>query len=450
MNCVKRAAALLLSVLLGANLLLVSASADTPFIDNARWHEVSAQTVTQRYNEKGSFVVMFFRQSCFNSNLRKTMLDDWMTRYDLDVYGVDVDSDNIPSWVTSSLGTSSVTLPVICIVENGAADCFTAKDSMRSIQKRLQEYLGIYDETEIDFSTLNTETYTAYSTHASTAEARYCMSRSDIPAAIRSEAETATSGAVTQREKVKAIYDWVTTNIYYNYGMLDGTVARETSALETYTNKNSVCLGYANLTAAMCNAVGIPCRVVTGFAAGVGTENSTSEVWERYKAYLTDRDLDAFARSMASDENHAWNEAYVDGAWIILDTTWGSNNDYYPDSQGLITGTPTDAYFDPDLAWFSESHLFWTDYSADLTVTVQNGAVTVTGTLDPEAVASAEHCLVAAYDANGKMLACAAPSLSGTSFSQVLNNAGRAERVKVFLLGERYAPAAAPYFGKVE
>lgn len=62
---------------------------------------------------------------------------------------------------------------MICIVNGGAATSFTANDSMHSIQKMLQETLGIYDDSEIDFSRLNRETFNSYSSHAATAAAAH-------------------------------------------------------------------------------------------------------------------------------------------------------------------------------------------------------------------------------------------------------------------------------------
>lgn len=438
----------ILLVIFLSNLLTISAFAKAPFINNPHWQEVSAQAVTNMYNNRKSFVVMFFRYSCFNSNLRKTMLEDWMEKYDLDVYGVDCDQYSIPNWVRTNFTSQSVTLPVICIVKDGSASCFTAKDSMRSIQKQLQESLGIYDESEIDFSRLNAQIFNSYSSHAATAAAKYCTPAAEIPVEIRTEAKKIVQNASSDRGRLKAIYDWVTTNIYYNYGMLNGTVPRRTSALETYRNQNSVCSGYANLTAAMCNAVGIPCRVVTGFATGVDTESTVESVWRTYGNYLKDDNLDSFAAAIAPYENHAWNEAYIDGEWVILDTTWGSNNDYYPDQRGKIKGNPTDMYFDPALEWFSESHLFWTDYSCDLEVTISNNKIVVTGTLDADAVASASHFLLALYDDNGRLLGCTTVKLSGTTFSQSVTGFENASDVKVFLLTEQYAPSALPFLGK--
>lgn len=449
MKRLKRISSVVLIVVLLSQFFTISAFADELFIDSPHWQEVSTQTIKNMYNNQESFVVMFFRYTCFNSNLRKVMVKNWMETYGLDVYGVDCDQNGVPAWVFQNVSAKGIMLPVICFVKDGTAESFTADDSMRSIQKRLQEYLGINDSSgEVNFSRLNTDTYRAYSLHAVTA-ASYCMPAEEIPDEIRTEAENIVQGLSSDMDRLKAIYDWVTTNIFYNYGMMDGTYPKYVSAWYTYYYRNSVCSGFANLTSALCNAVGIPCRVVTGFATGVEVTSTVSDVWSIYSEYLSSGDLAAFSKEMAPYVNHAWNEAYIDGRWVILDTTWGCNNDYYPDQGGKIYGEPTDAYFDPALEWFSDSHLFWTDRSLDLTVTVNNSQIVVSGALDMEEAAAADHLLLALYDTNNRLLECSPVDLSGTAFSQSVANFENAAKVKVFLLTESYTPSAPPLLGKV-
>lgn len=443
----KKVLCLVLALLL-TGALFPPTLAEAAYIDNPHWKETTAAAVTQLYNSRQSFVVMFYSSSCFNSGLRKTMIDDWMTKYNFDVYGVDMEQYNAPNWVWSAIGAQSATTPFICIVEKGAASCYTAKDSMRSIQKRLQEFLGVYNEDEIDFTRIDTETYNSYSTHASTASSLYCLTKAEIPTVLWNKAQEIVQGISGDRAKVKAIYDWVTTNIYYNYGMLNGTVSRQVSALETYVNESSVCEGYANLTQAFCNAVGIPCRVVSGYATGVDTDSTVEDVWTLYQAYLDSGNLEAFSPAMRQYRNHAWNEAYVNGKWIILDPTWGSNNDYYPDARGRISGTPTDDYFDPAMESFCGTHLFYTDYSQDLTVSLRGQSLKVQGTLTAEERNAASQCILAAYDAKGRLLTAERLTVTGTSFSHTLENAGNAVRVKLILLNGRQAPVCAPYVGQ--
>ena len=72
----------------------------------------------------------------------------------------------------------------------------------------------------------------------------------------------------------------------------------EYSALETVSGKKAVCNGYANLTAALNRAIGIRCKIIVGTAKN-NILDKTSKV-----------------------SNHAWNETYINGKWIIQDTTW--------------------------------------------------------------------------------------------------------------------------------
>ncbi len=359
MNWLKRPLCLLFALILSLNILTVGVLADDTFIDNENWREISATEATTMYNNDKSFVVMYYRNGCFNSSLRKVMIDEWMTTYDTVIYGVDVDAYSIPYWVWDALGeATSVTLPVICIVENGVASAYSGADSMRTIQKRFSEYLGVYDDAVISFDVINETVYDAYAVSGNDVE-KYRPDPAYLEDELYNAAQSIVSGCTTDAQKLKAIYNWVTENIYYNYGMLDGSYTRKVSAYETYSSRNSVCEGYANLTAAFCHAVGIPCRVVVGFATGVGASETVPAVWARYKQYCSDKNLTSFTNDIIPYANHAWNEAFINGRWVILDTTWGSNNDYYPDSYGRITGVRNDDYYDPDLEWFSETHLFW-------------------------------------------------------------------------------------------
>ncbi len=78
-------------------------------------------------NNGNSFILMIYRSTCFNSNLRKVVVNDWMNDYNVDVYGVDVDTYGIPSWVSAKLKTNSIPLPVICIVDNKKVQAFPVR-----------------------------------------------------------------------------------------------------------------------------------------------------------------------------------------------------------------------------------------------------------------------------------------------------------------------------------
>lgn len=415
-----------------------------PFIDNPRWHEVDSDTITQKYNNGETFVAVYFRTNCLNSQMRRTIVSKWMDSYGIDIYGVDYAQYGLPKWMYAQISNGSAKLPVICIVEQGTPHVFTGNDSIRSVQKQLQESFDIYDDSQIDFHLLDGVTYSAYSTDASYAE-QFLIPLS--PDAASSEmvitAQEAVRGLTTDREKVKAIYDWVTTNIFYNYGIYEGdekwSYRDPSSAWETFYYKNGVCIGYANLTALMCNSVGIPCRTVTGFATGIETDEVVTDVWAAYDKYLENHDRAAFESTIKPYANHAWNEAYVDGEWLILDTTWGSNNDLYPNGF-QIKGIPTDAYFDPDFEWFSQSHLFWTVYSND--TSGASRSLTAICEIDLRDVGRARHYLMVTYDRSGRMLESTAAKIIGSTAYAALADT-QVDRVRLFLLDGGYAPVCA-------
>ncbi|MFW6145936.1 MAG: transglutaminase-like domain-containing protein [Planctomycetota bacterium] len=74
------------------------------------------------------------------------------------------------------------------------------------------------------------------------------------------------------------------------------------SALATLTSGEGDCTEHAVLTAALCRAAGIPCRVVMGVAY-----------------------TDAFEGRQHCFIAHAWNQAYVGGRWVTLDAALGAD-----------------------------------------------------------------------------------------------------------------------------
>lgn len=140
-------------------------------------------------------------------------------------------------------------------------------------------------------------------------------------------------------EKLKKVHDWVCNNVWYNRDGLYSGQYGANNAIEVLDSKLAVCQGYANLSAALLRALGIPTKVVSGYALGIGVTTSWTE--ELVNGNMT---------------NHAWNEAYVDGRWIIMDTTWNSSNKL--ENGEFSTGTGLDGYkyFDPTLYAFSIDH----------------------------------------------------------------------------------------------
>lgn len=151
-------------------------------------------------------------------------------------------------------------------------------------------------------------------------------------------AEDITEGIDDEYEKVRAVHDWVAENIYYDFDALASGNYDNLDAKNVLKTKKGVCEGYANLMAALLRSVDIPCRVQNGYALGIGTDKE----WNS-------------SNTNTSESNHAWNEVYADGRWIIIDATWDSQNKY-KDGKYITGNFITEVYFDSTLEFFSLSH----------------------------------------------------------------------------------------------
>lgn len=132
-----------------------------------------------------------------------------------------------------------------------------------------------------------------------------------------------TNPGQTDRQKVMALFRWVTENISYNvkrYGRHSNSslfeeIDDDTSMVLKPLNLRvaemvlkrgmGVCDGYARLFKTLCDYAGIPCETVTGY----GRTN-----WGRRTKF---------------GSNHTWNAVYFDSSWHLLDATWASGYTNY-------------------------------------------------------------------------------------------------------------------------
>ncbi|KAB2330092.1 transglutaminase domain-containing protein [Bacillus mesophilum] len=148
--------------------------------------------------------------------------------------------------------------------------------------------------------------------------------QSDDPQII-SLAEEVTGGIAGEREKVKAVYEYVAKNIAYDVEKYEtDNFNWDDSALKVLELKKGVCQDYAYLAIAMLRAADIEARFVEGKAKGSGILPG----------------------------NHAWVEAKVDGNWLTMDPTWGSG---YVDDD-VFTAKYNEDYFDPNPDEFAKTH----------------------------------------------------------------------------------------------
>ena len=101
----------------------------------------------------------------------------------------------------------------------------------------------------------------------------------------------------TDYEKVKAIYDYMTENITYDYDNLDDdSYMLKYTAYAALIDKTSVCQGYATLFYRLALEYGIDARIIAGLSSG---------------------------------ERHSWNIVKLDGEYYLLDATWDAGRDEY-------------------------------------------------------------------------------------------------------------------------
>lgn len=101
-----------------------------------------------------------------------------------------------------------------------------------------------------------------------------------------------TNVTMSEREKVKAVHDWIINNT--TYGTLSGR--QDQFMTGVLYQKRAVCAGYADLFSYAMTVLGIPCELVTGYGKG---------------------------------GDHAWNRVFIEGEWRYIDVTWDDPIVYY-------------------------------------------------------------------------------------------------------------------------
>jgi hypothetical protein len=157
----------------------------------------------------------------------------------------------------------------------------------------------------------------------------------------------------TDREKVRAIFRWITEHIDYNVMPIgrgkkkphsfynepdDSSVAlpplNERVAAKVLNTRVAFCEGYSRLFKILCDHAGIKAEVIYGYAR---TNNN-----RRFAV------------------NHTWNSVFIDSSWHLLDVTWASGivsygNEYVRQYNDFYFLTPPSDFirdhYPEDLQW---------------------------------------------------------------------------------------------------
>lgn len=152
---------------------------------------------------------------------------------------------------------------------------------------------------------------------------------------IKALSDEICEGIDSDYEKLRAIANWTSSNIYYDRSAYNKGIPQECMSLEyMLDNKTSVCGGYSNMTSALCAAQGIRCLNITGN----GLINGNTYIYGGMEGGF-----------------HEWNVAEIDGWLIIVDAGWDSHNDFRTDMQYYDKKISYD-YFDIGAEVFAVDH----------------------------------------------------------------------------------------------
>jgi hypothetical protein len=111
-------------------------------------------------------------------------------------------------------------------------------------------------------------------------------------------AKKLTAKSETDEEKLKVIFDWVTSNIKYDQKAAKNDISITKPLDEIIRTKSAICTGYSSLIKELCTISGIECHVISGYAKSLPGQN------------------------VNNSPDHAWNAVKLSDKWFLLDATW--------------------------------------------------------------------------------------------------------------------------------
>jgi len=141
----------------------------------------------------------------------------------------------------------------------------------------------------------------------------------------------------TQIDRARAIYKWITEEIYYDEKKLldieNGTYyntgdEKNLDAQQTLKTGKGVCYDYACLFTAIANESGLNSFVVTGYTRS--------------------------NKAISDTIGHAWSAAEIDSRWYLFDPTWGAG---YINNSGKYVHKVNDMFFMAGPEEFIKTHM---------------------------------------------------------------------------------------------
>jgi hypothetical protein len=149
---------------------------------------------------------------------------------------------------------------------------------------------------------------------------------------IEDIAKKITAISTTEKEKVRAIFSWITLNVDYDVSAFMAGRQPNSNPMAVIKTGKAVCQGYSNLFEACAKAVGIEAYVVSGFSKGYGFSH----------------------RNKLKNADHAWNAVKIDDKWYLIDATWGAG---YLNPKGIYEASLQEEYFLSNPGFFIGRHM---------------------------------------------------------------------------------------------
>ena len=114
--------------------------------------------------------------------------------------------------------------------------------------------------------------------------------------------------ATTEADKARIIYAWITQHITYDFAAFQDALQNDNypdvNPTKVLRDRTTICSGYSNLYQALAEAMDLEAAIVIGYAKGATPPDDV-----RFQ-----------------NVNHAWNSVQIDGAWYLLDATFGAGS----------------------------------------------------------------------------------------------------------------------------
>ena len=125
---------------------------------------------------------------------------------------------------------------------------------------------------------------------------------------VKELADLLSQNTTSEADKARIIYAWITQHISYDVAAFEDAIENDNypdvNPVKVLRDRTTICSGYSNLYQALAEAMNLESAIVIGYAKGTTPPDDV-----RFK-----------------DVNHAWNSVSIDGAWYLLDATFGAGS----------------------------------------------------------------------------------------------------------------------------